>query len=310
MDLIQGVNHVYVRVISYNRYMYDFPRDADGNPTWEQAPRPGLDTGLLTVRRPVIEQTFYRIEVSVPEINDPTPELVTVTFTVVDNYGGTLVAYVGADRFAAGSQIEVGSDIEFIATPADGNRVREWRVNGEIANPLARVGNVLLIENISANTSVTVAFEEIPVVPVIRTVTFIRNHDANDNTVIVTRDVEVGETLALPPAPTHAGYEFLGWFTARVGGTEFTATTVVTADLNVYARWRPTGGGIVACPPGAPGCPPEPGQPWPGQPGPSEPSLPQTGTSAIQTGLIGASILASGMIGTYVKNKKKQQKRI
>jgi uncharacterized repeat protein (TIGR02543 family) len=41
----------------------------------------------------------------------------------------------------------------------------------------------------------------------------------------------------LPPAPNRNGYAFGGWFTAASGGTEFTATTTVSATITVYARW-------------------------------------------------------------------------
>jgi uncharacterized protein (TIGR02145 family)/uncharacterized repeat protein (TIGR02543 family) len=43
-------------------------------------------------------------------------------------------------------------------------------------------------------------------------------------------------TLPTPPAKT--GYGFGGWYTAvNGGGTEFTASTVVTANITVYAKW-------------------------------------------------------------------------
>jgi uncharacterized repeat protein (TIGR02543 family) len=43
---------------------------------------------------------------------------------------------------------------------------------------------------------------------------------------------------ALPVAPEKAGYTFGGWYTAvNGGGLEFTATTVVTASITVYAKW-------------------------------------------------------------------------
>ncbi|NPV02572.1 MAG: hypothetical protein HPY53_14450, partial [Brevinematales bacterium] len=46
----------------------------------------------------------------------------------------------------------------------------------------------------------------------------------------------------LPAAPTNTGYNFGGWFTAtNGGGTEFTASTTVNADLTVYADWIPAG---------------------------------------------------------------------
>ncbi|MGA2781930.1 MAG: InlB B-repeat-containing protein [Smithella sp.] len=42
----------------------------------------------------------------------------------------------------------------------------------------------------------------------------------------------------LPSVPTKAGYTFVGWFTNTGGaGTEFTATTPVTASITVYAFW-------------------------------------------------------------------------
>ena len=43
---------------------------------------------------------------------------------------------------------------------------------------------------------------------------------------------------ALPTAPTKDGYIFGGWYTAiNGGGTVFTASTAVTADITVYAKW-------------------------------------------------------------------------
>jgi len=44
----------------------------------------------------------------------------------------------------------------------------------------------------------------------------------------------------LPTAPTYTGYNFAGWWTGVGGsGTEFTASTPVTADITVYAYWSP-----------------------------------------------------------------------
>lgn len=45
-------------------------------------------------------------------------------------------------------------------------------------------------------------------------------------------------TITLPTAPTKSGYTFSGWFTGRNGsGTAFTAATVVTSNMTVYAKW-------------------------------------------------------------------------
>jgi len=45
----------------------------------------------------------------------------------------------------------------------------------------------------------------------------------------------------LPIAPSKTGYTFSGWFTGTNGtGTQFLATTTVTASITVYARWTAT----------------------------------------------------------------------
>jgi uncharacterized repeat protein (TIGR02543 family) len=51
-------------------------------------------------------------------------------------------------------------------------------------------------------------------------------------------EVDEGGTAALPAAPAKGGYTFGGWYTVKNGGgTEFTASTVITADITVYAKW-------------------------------------------------------------------------
>ena len=49
-----------------------------------------------------------------------------------------------------------------------------------------------------------------------------------------------GSVLSTLPTAARVGYEFLGWFTAAVGGTQVTATTVVTEDVTFYAHWTPS----------------------------------------------------------------------
>lgn len=50
--------------------------------------------------------------------------------------------------------------------------------------------------------------------------------------------VNYGATTTLPTAPTRTGYMFTSWNTASNGsGTEFSTTTVVMANLTVYAIW-------------------------------------------------------------------------
>jgi uncharacterized repeat protein (TIGR02543 family) len=44
----------------------------------------------------------------------------------------------------------------------------------------------------------------------------------------------------MPSEPTKSGYAFGGWYTSAGGcGTQFTASTPVTGDITVYAKWLP-----------------------------------------------------------------------
>ena len=66
------------------------------------------------------------------------------------------------------------------------------------------------------------------------TITF----NANGGSVLpTTRLVTGGKAIGALPEPVLAGYLFVGWFASLSGGEEVTATTIVTADATVYARW-------------------------------------------------------------------------
>ena len=56
------------------------------------------------------------------------------------------------------------------------------------------------------------------------------------------RTVDGGGAIGVLPVPERQGYEFAGWFTAEVGGTQVMSTTLVTKDITYYARWRWIGG--------------------------------------------------------------------
>ncbi|AEF86194.1 repeat protein [Treponema primitia ZAS-2] len=71
------------------------------------------------------------------------------------------------------------------------------------------------------------------------TVSFNKNSgdtEANPQTKTVISPATVD---ALPSQPTKAGYTFVGWNTRKNGsGSAFTATTPVTGDITVYAKWQ------------------------------------------------------------------------
>jgi uncharacterized repeat protein (TIGR02543 family) len=73
-----------------------------------------------------------------------------------------------------------------------------------------------------------------PVSPTTYTVTF----NSQGGTAVASVNVTSGSTITLPANPTRTGYTFAGWFTtANDDGTAFTATTQVTANITVYAKW-------------------------------------------------------------------------
>ena len=85
---------------------------------------------------------------------------------------------------------------------------------------------------------VTFDYVEIPILNYC-TVTFDANGGlAERATATVARYSAIG-TL---PTATREGYEFLGWFTAAVGGTQVTASTKVTGNVTFYAQWQKIGG--------------------------------------------------------------------
>ena len=68
------------------------------------------------------------------------------------------------------------------------------------------------------------------------TVNFVTGTSQTFNSIIA----PYGQAYGTLPTPTRDGYDFVGWFTANVGGTQVTSTTVVTNenDHNLYARWQ------------------------------------------------------------------------
>jgi uncharacterized repeat protein (TIGR02543 family) len=66
------------------------------------------------------------------------------------------------------------------------------------------------------------------------TVTF----DANGGTVSpVTRKVANGAKVGSLPTPSRTGYIFVGWYTAKSGGSKAGADTLVTENITYYAYW-------------------------------------------------------------------------
>lgn len=68
--------------------------------------------------------------------------------------------------------------------------------------------------------------------------TYVVTFDANGgNCSVSTATVATGNPIGTLPTPTRDGYTFSGWFTSASGGTQVTASTIVTSNLTVYAHW-------------------------------------------------------------------------
>ncbi|ODM27059.1 hypothetical protein A7W90_13035 [Clostridium sp. Bc-iso-3] len=140
----------------------------------------------------------------------------TITF---DSDGGSEVAAITQDY---------GTVVKAPTAPTKaGFKFVGWQLNGENYT----------FTTMSAEDIILVAvWDEVPTY----TVTF----DANGGTVDQTdKYVYEGETYGEMPVPTNGDKFFLGWYTAKSGGTKVTSETVVelAANHTLYACWADTG---------------------------------------------------------------------
>ena len=147
------------------------------------------------------------------ENEPPAPVTHTVTF---DSAGGsTIPAQTVTDGAAA---IDPGTPTR------DGYTFTGWLLDGkpfDFATP------------ITGDITLTAGWEESgEPAPTIHTVTF---DDGTGNTVTV--NVQEGETVQEPSAPSRDGYEFTGWL---LDGTPYDFTTPVTGDITLTAGWEKT----------------------------------------------------------------------
>lgn len=89
---------------------------------------------------------------------------ITVYFKLIgDSKHGTLTATVDNEEINSGAEVEEGKTVVFTATPADGYQVKGWTLSGEAVAD--NTTNILTVENLAADTTVTVEFEAIPATP-------------------------------------------------------------------------------------------------------------------------------------------------
>ena len=160
------------------------------------------------------------------------PNYVTVTF---DGNGGTVLSGKVSRQVVAGTSL--GTDMPANPTRS-GYNFNGWNMarNGVGASFTATTV-------VNENTTVYARWTRAqPLPPINVTVTF----DGNGGVILpenVSRQVAAGDWLGsdMPANPTRSGYNFNGWNMARNGtGISFTASTVVTENITVYAQWRRT----------------------------------------------------------------------
>ncbi len=72
------------------------------------------------------------------------------------------------------------------------------------------------------------------------TVSFDLNYDGKTLNSVTVKD---GEKVSAPKSPSRTDYNFVGWYTAKSGGTKFNFSKVITADITLYAHWSKVSSG-------------------------------------------------------------------
>jgi uncharacterized repeat protein (TIGR02543 family) len=141
------------------------------------------------------------------------PDYNVVTF---DSTGGSAVAPINVTPSQA---------VGYLPTPVrSGYRFLGWYT--------ASTGGVQVTAATVPASSVTYYAQWIA----LYTITFDANggSEVYPNSVIV----EAGQTVGnIPEEPTRAGYKFLGWYTAKSGGSKVSETTLPVKSQSYYARW-------------------------------------------------------------------------
>jgi uncharacterized repeat protein (TIGR02543 family) len=161
---------------------------------------------------------------------DPAPQVFTVSGTVSKSGGGAASgAMVSLEKEGANSSIvtSAGSDGAYAITDVTAGT---YTITASLAgydpvtSPAFEVNGNIISRDITLQR-------------IIHTVTFDVNGGdalgAGEGTRTVYHDAAIG-TL---PGPTRTGWTFDGWYTATNGGTQYTASSTVTADITLYARW-------------------------------------------------------------------------
>lgn len=174
----------------------------------------------LEVSRDMDMDVDFKVEF---ELINPTPETYTLTYSVIGD-GGTLTGEI-----PSGTQATSGSTVKLTATPSEGYRVKAWTVNETIVSDFTAKEYTVEMDR---NVDVKVEFEEIPVSPIMYTVTYEVIGEGGT--------IEALEGLSFEPNPSdetiNSGDEVLM-------GTDF--RFIITPDENKQIRTITLNGGEV-----------------------------------------------------------------
>ena len=77
------------------------------------------------------------------------------------------------------------------------------------------------------------------------TVTYVVRFQGNGGrTPTAQANVKGGQTIRDLPTPTRNGYDFVGWYTAKNGGTRVTEQTIITGKITIFAHWEKQTGSV------------------------------------------------------------------
>ena len=115
---------------------------------------------------------------------------------------------------------------------SDGKYIFENRNSGKVLSvsiTTIKNGNLLIL-----NSYLISSYQRWILAPSTCTVTF----NANGGSVSpVSKTINSGAAIGTLPTPYRSGYSFSGWFTAVSGGSQISASTIITSNVTYYARW-------------------------------------------------------------------------
>ena len=157
------------------------------------------------------------------------------TATIVTQTVGTLWGSNRDNTSSASVSVSAGGGAYVswtapVGTSSNASRYYTFTITG--LQPTNSTVTVTL--TISRTRNGTTNTRQVPVrVTVIPTVTFYTSAGVSYNSVSVDKGTSLGASM--PAEPSAEGLVFLGWQTS--GGTAFTSSTLVNADMSVYAKW-------------------------------------------------------------------------